>query len=229
MKGKEWEAISSSAKDLVKKMLEFDPDTRCSSAQALAHEWIQKYGAEHVDPELTKTVLNEVRHFGARHKLQQAALTYMASQLTTKSEKESLGAIFLSLDKNGKGKLSEQDLLEGYKKMYGDLAIDEEEIKKLMEMIDTDKCGYVKYTEFIVAAISKKTLLSKERLEAAFHLFDIDGSGKISLEEVKEILAGNEGIANDKWDNVIKEINGGKTTEITLEGFVTMMQKLLSD
>lgn len=40
----------------------------------------------------------------------------------------------------------------------------------------------------MVATINKEKLLSTEKLRAAFQLFDKDGSGSISSEEVKEIL-----------------------------------------
>lgn len=45
------------------------------------------------------------------------------------------------------------------------------------------------FIEWIVATINKEKLLSKEKLKAAFQLFDTDGSGAISSEEVKEILS----------------------------------------
>ena len=45
------------------------------------------------------------------------------------------------------------------------------------------------FVEWIVATINKEKLLSKEKLKVAFQMFDRDGSGAISSEEVKEILS----------------------------------------
>jgi calcium-dependent protein kinase len=56
---------------------------------------------------------------------------------------------------------------------------------------DTDGNGYLDYTEFIVATMDKNTLLSKKNMEAAFSAFDTDGSGSITIEELKTLLGGS--------------------------------------
>jgi serine/threonine protein kinase len=38
----EWDEVSDDAKDLVKKLLTFDPARRISAAEALQHPWIKK-------------------------------------------------------------------------------------------------------------------------------------------------------------------------------------------
>jgi len=68
----------------------------------------------------------------------------------------------------------------------GDLA--EAEVDRIMSMVDTDKSGAIDYSEWIVATINKNHLLSDEKMKQAFDLFDIDGSGKISSSELKEVL-----------------------------------------
>lgn len=41
MRSKQWDFISTSAKDLVKKMLDVDPDKRITIDDALNHPWIK--------------------------------------------------------------------------------------------------------------------------------------------------------------------------------------------
>ena len=41
-----------------------------------------------------------------------------------------------------------------------------------MSNIDIDNNGYIDYTEFVLATINKKKLLTRERLELAFAMFD---------------------------------------------------------
>ena len=58
-------------------------------------------------------------------------------------------------------------------------------IEKIFTKVDMDKSGFIDYSEWVVATIDKKKLLSEEKLKAAFSLFDKDGGGTISAHEVK--------------------------------------------
>ena len=62
--------------------------------------------------------------------------------------------------------------------------------------MDSDKSGNIEYTgfnfslcifiqlEFLAASMDKKLYLKEEKLMASFQLFDKDGNGKISPEEL---------------------------------------------
>ena len=51
-----------------------------------------------------------------------------------------------------------------------------------------DGSGEIDYSEWLVATINRKNLLSDEKLKHAFAFFDKDGSGSISTNELKEIF-----------------------------------------
>ena len=51
-----------------------------------------------------------------------------------------------------------------------------------------DKNGRIDYTEFIAATISKKRHLNQERLFEAFCMLDRDNNGKITKEELMQVL-----------------------------------------
>ena len=72
----------------------------------------------------------------------------------------------------------------------------ENEVERIMNLVDTDHSGFIDFTEFITATMDRKTILSKERIEAAFNTFDKDGSGSISSNELKELLGGEAKISN---------------------------------
>lgn len=68
----------------------------------------------------------------------------------------------------------------------------------VLKSIDTDGSGVVNYTEFLAATIEKSVYMKQERLYQAFKMFDLDGSGKISKEELREVL-GKNGVTDDAF------------------------------
>jgi calcium-dependent protein kinase len=70
-----WRNISSSAKDLIRKMMTVDPKQRITAAKALQHPWILSEAPEHV---LSDTVENLAK-FNARRKWKGAILATMAA------------------------------------------------------------------------------------------------------------------------------------------------------
>ena len=62
MRKKQWNSISDSAKDLVKKMLNLDPNSRIKVEEALEHPWIKvkklNYALKH---EQNVTPLNHLK------------------------------------------------------------------------------------------------------------------------------------------------------------------------
>ncbi len=51
----------------------------------------------------------------------------------------------------------------------------------MIKRIDIDGDGEVNYSEFLMASLNQNALLSSERLELAFRMFDTDGNGEISI------------------------------------------------
>lgn len=60
----------------------------------------------------------------------------------------------------------------------------------MMKAADTDNSGTINYTEFIAATLEASIYNREENLRNAFNKFDMDGSGKISIEELKQMLQG---------------------------------------
>ncbi len=56
--------------------------------------------------------------------------------------------------------------------------------------MDTNHDGKIDYGEFITAAVNRAKLLNEENLRIAFNLFDADGNGVISKEEIRSVFHG---------------------------------------
>jgi calcium-dependent protein kinase len=107
----------------------------------------------------------------------QAVLTYIMTNIIQHKETKDLEQAFKRLDTNQDGKLSKEELTEGFKQSYPQY--DELQIRcmvdKVLENADSNMSGEIDYTEYLVSAISKQTLLGKDKLQKAFLSFDLVG------------------------------------------------------
>lgn len=226
MEDQEWARISPSAKTLISKMLQFKVADRISAEEALTDEWItNNTQTSFRNTESAIPSLNNLKAFRTEVKLQHAVLTFISSQLISREESKRLAEHFKALDKNGDGKLSREELLEAYKtNMSNEAAI--EEVEKIMLQVDSNNSGFIDYSEFLIASAQKESLLSKNNLDNAFKAFDSDGNGKISANELKELLGGGAYINEPIWIDLIKEVDQNGDGEIDLSEFKEMMMKL---
>jgi calcium-dependent protein kinase len=137
-----------------------------------------------------------------------------------------LAKVFKAFDKGGDGQLSMEEVKTGYKEHYGKLVADEE-VEKMFKAVDCDNSGFIDYNEFVIAAMNEQEITSNEFLSAAFKMFDKDGSGVISADEIKTVLGfGEATMAPDAIQKIVKEIEVTNEGEISFEEFTEMMKKM---
>ena len=79
------------------------------------------------------------------------------------------------MDVNYDGKLTKAEIIEGFKEM--DMENPIQEAERIFKTIDFDDNGSIEFTEWCTATMNKRNMLSKERLRAAFDIFDTNGNG----------------------------------------------------
>ena len=119
------------------------------------------------------------------------------------------------------------EVKEGYLEHYGRVMSDQE-VEQMFKAVDTDNSGFIDYSEFVIAASNQTSLTSQEKLHAAFKMFDKDGSGIISADEIREVLCfgGSNALTVEAVDAIIKQVDENGDGEIQFEEFVTMMTSL---
>jgi len=124
---------------------------------------LQELGNLAVDESLALSVLDNMKGFRVDQTLKQATYAFIASQLLSKAEKDNLAKVFKAFDKNGDGKLSIQEVKEGYLEHYGKIMSDEE-VEAMFNAVDTDRSGFIDYSEFVVAAMNERQLTTNDKL-----------------------------------------------------------------
>ena len=104
--------------------------------------------------------------------------------------------------------------------------LNNDDVEKLFDSVDIDRSGFIDYSEFVVASMSEKQLLTNEKLAAAFKMFDKDGSGLISADEIREVLGFGQTMSQDAVSEILKQVDENGDGEISFEEFSLMMKKL---
>ena len=222
----EWDTISSDAKDLIKKILIKDVDKRYSAKEALCHPWIVKNKNKiKIDKTKLNEIINNLRNYSARLKLQQSTLAYIVHNLVHKEDCEYLRQVFIAFDDNGDGKLTKDELIQGLCILLTPEEA-EKEVNRLIEIIDVDGNGFIEYEEFLRAGLDKGKILTENNLETAFKLYDINNRGKINAIELGNVLGGgDDNVEENVWQELIDEADIDKDGEINYDDFKGIMEK----
>ncbi|XP_035539723.1 calcium-dependent protein kinase 19-like [Juglans regia] len=181
LESKPWPSISSSAKDLVRKMLTQDPKKRINSTQVLEHPWIREDG-EASDKPIDSAVFSRMKQFTAMNKLKKLALNVIA-EIFSEEEIQGLKAMFTNIDTNKSGTIPYEELKVGLARLGSKLS--EAEVQQLMEAADVDGNGSINYIEFITTTTHRHKVERDEHLFKAFRYFDEDNSGFITRDELE--------------------------------------------
>ena len=182
--GKPWSSISTSAKNLITKLLNKDPTARLSTEKALSHTWFTTTLSDVVipaDPE----ILRALQNYKVKCRIQREALSIIVKYLNFKELKE-LKEAFLSLDKTQSGYLTYEELEEALK--ANGSAFAGNQIAQIVENADFRCDGRINYSEFLAATLISRKKLDKEWIWLAFKHFDTDKTGVITAENLKEAL-----------------------------------------
>lgn len=152
-------------------------------------------------------------------------LGFFVQNMLTQQELNHLAEQFKQFDKDGSGALSPDELKTALKEVQG-VDYNEAEIQDLIKRIDIDGDGEVNYSEFLMASLNQNALLSSERLELAFRMFDTDGNGEISIAELQSLLSLAKQVDEKTVIRAMKEVDGKTKKSIKLGEFKQLMQKL---
>jgi len=206
-----WKTVSEEAKDLVKKLLQKDPEARLSAEQALAHPFIEKRrvsASGEVDQSCPLEVVDQTAgdglvNFAKASQLRRACMSVMAWSLSNE-ERAKVRDMFIAMDKNKKGTITLYELKEVLTTKF---QVADDQIKPIFDALDTSQNDEIHYTEFLAAMVSTRIAMHDELLTQTFQRFDVDNSGYITVDNLRVVLG--------------ESFNGAEVEKLIAEGDLT--------
>ena len=162
--------------------------------------------------------------------IQETAIAFLVHNYPDLDEIVNACKLFGQIDKNGKGKISLNDFIEGLNKILKKNM--EEDAKKIFENLDEYSNGYLEYEMFVRAAIDKKIFLTEDTLKFTFKFFDKENKKKITGESIFKIFEESirkDGNVKTELEKIIKEANpNSDNLEMDFQNFSEFMKNILN-
>lgn len=83
--------------------------------------------------------------------------------------------------------------------------------------MDINGSGKIDFNEFIIAMYDKRKVYMRESLSEAFEYFDMDHTGYIEIEELREMLKGGD---NAEIDYFLHQLDTDSDSKISKDEFI---------
>lgn len=232
------ERLSDEAKELVMRMLDRVVRTRPTASEVLEHSWLacdnMAMEIEHAGGINETTTLATIKAHKTFNKLKRTALLAVATSLKDEDIAE-LRKVFQQMDTNHNGILSVSEFKaamashsrrnivdSGLARPRRASTINIAEIEAMFDGVNLDHTGGIKYSEFLASAIQEQQYLAEDAINEAFHKIDLDNSGTITMDELRELL-GDTGVGDDELARIMEEVDYHADGTIDFEEFRKMM------
>jgi len=200
---------SDKARNLLQSLLQADPRQRPTAADAMRHPWVRDAGSLPPNSSQQCDLSNSVQSFVEFYqsdKLQRAALTAVASQITG-DQIDAMWDQFRLVDTEGNGVITKDDLTRAFEAAPPDHVKDITTwAEALFEELDSDGLGKLEFTEWVAAALRSSSEISDSAMLAAFRSIDVDNTGNISLNNLSRVIR----VSNEELEDIMAraDLNG---------------------
>eukprot|EP00906_Rhabdomonas_costata_P038231 RCo053966 len=141
----------------------------------------------------------------------------------TEEQKQEIREAFELFDTDRNGLIDAHEMKVAMRALGFDVR--KEEVLKLMEDVDRENPGQIamqEFTEIMTDKIAERD--PKEEMVKAFHLFDDDSTGKISLKNLRRVARElGETISDEELQAMIDEFDRDQDGEINEDEFISIM------
>lgn len=216
-----WGKASENCKDFVQSLLVVDPKKRMSASEALEHRWLR--AQDHHEQVIDQGMIEDLCNFAKVSVFRRACLGVLSWSLGVEERKQVRDA-FLQIDKDRSGTITINEFKQA---VEANLEIDDETLEKAFRALDANHKDEVNYHEFLAAMVSSRIALHDHLLKVAFRRFDVDNSGSITVENLREVLG--ETFEGNEVQNLLSELNLKNDGAISYEEWIQYLKGGLGD
>ena len=222
---KRWKKASKEVKDLIQKLLVYQPKKRLTALQALKHPWFKITDSnilyDNVPQNDVVECIKNLLTYNIRSKLEELVLAYIIHNIPRPKEAKSAIKLFKLTNEVGDGKLLKKELKKTLLLFVSEKFLDKYNFEEQFTLIDGEKKGYINYEEFLRACLNRKKILIDNILRYAFSFFDPSNTGFIRKKKMKSFF-GNK-VDDATFQSIFDEIDSDKDGKINFKDFKAMM------
>ena len=222
---KRWKKASKEVKDLIQKLLVYQPKKRLTALQALKHPWFKITDSnilyDNVPQNDVVECIKNLLTYNIRSKLEELVLAYIIHNIPRPKEAKSAIKLFKLVNEVGDGKLLKKELKKTLLLFVSEKFLDKYNFEDQFILIDGEKKGYINYEEFLRACLNRKKILTDSILKYAFGFFDPTNTGYIRKKKMKSFF-GNK-VDDNTFQIIFDEIDSDKDGKINFKDFKSMM------
>jgi calcium-dependent protein kinase len=222
---KRWKKASKEVKDLIQRLLIYQPKKRLTAIQALKHPWFNIADSNILYDNVPKNdVINCIKNlltYNICSKLEELVLAYIIHNIPRPKEAKSAIKLFKLVNEVGDGKLLKQELRKALLLFVTEEFLNNYDFDEQFSLIDGDKKGYINYEEFLRACLSRKKILTDDILVYAFKFFDSNNTGYIQKKKMKSFFGRQ--VDEITFQIIFDEIDSDKDGKLNFKEFKAML------
>jgi len=219
-----WLNASKEVKDLINKLLIYEPEKRLTAMEALKHPWFKVTKSNMLYNNISKEeVLNYIQNllsYKIKSKFEELVLAYIVHNMPRPKEAKNAIKLFKLANKNEDGKLLRNELKETLLNFVSEEFLNNYD--EIFSLLDGDNNGYIDYEEFLRATLGRKLIVNENVLIFSFRFFDKENTGYISRDKIKSYFIGTK-MSEELFSNIFDEIDKNKDGKIDFDDFKEMM------
>mmetsp|Transcript_7250 Transcript_7250/g.10713 ORF Transcript_7250/g.10713 Transcript_7250/m.10713 type:complete len:494 (-) Transcript_7250:31-1512(-) len=220
MDGRVWTSVGPYARDLIKKLMVYEPKSRLSAEEALNHPWFKEAKSAN-QITIDFNILESLQNYKATSRFQKEALSVVVKHLSYESIQDLKNAFF-EFDTSNTGYLSLEEVQAALEKAGFNIAGNK--VREIIGNVDYKGDGRINYSEFIAATLSSKMDLNEQIMWNAFNHFDLDNTGYVTEDNLKSaLLKTGKSLEPEQIQEMIKEVDQENNGKVSFDEFKAML------